>query len=79
MRRLPTARSIWKVIFATTALLDIHFIALCLRKADGVANVRVHVAAGAARGSHPIRFEITDMETGEAATSASAFFAGNAP
>lgn len=38
MRRLPTARSIWKVIFATTALLDIHFIALCLRKADGVAN-----------------------------------------
>lgn len=45
---------------------------------DGVANVRVHVAApaGVETGSHPLRFEITDIETGESAQSASAFFAG---
>ena len=48
---------------------------------DGVANVRVHVvaAAGAVRGSQPLRFEITDIETGERAESASAFFAGRSP
>jgi cytochrome c oxidase accessory protein FixG len=50
-------------------------------QADGVANIRVHVAApaSAANGSHPLHFEITDTETGEHAGSASAFFAGGAP
>jgi cytochrome c oxidase accessory protein FixG len=49
--------------------------------ADGVANIRVHVAApaGAAFGTHPLRFEITDIETGEQAASASAFVAGREP
>jgi cytochrome c oxidase accessory protein FixG len=50
-------------------------------QADGVANVRVHVAAsaGAAAGSHPLRFEITDVDTGERADGASVFFAGGPP
>ncbi len=34
MSRIPTVRSIWKVIFAITALLEIYFIALCLRKIE---------------------------------------------
>jgi len=34
MRRLPAARSIWKLIFAIAALLEIQFIALCLRKVE---------------------------------------------
>ena len=50
-------------------------------QSDGVANVRVHVAApsNVGPGSHPMRFTITDTETGEQAESASAFFAGAAP
>lgn len=50
-------------------------------QSDGVVNVRVHVGApaGVGAGSHPLRFTITDTETGERADSASAFFAGAAP
>jgi cytochrome c oxidase accessory protein FixG len=46
--------------------------------ADAVANVRVHVAvpAGTEPGSHPIRFHIIDDETGDRASSNSAFLAG---
>jgi cytochrome c oxidase accessory protein FixG len=49
--------------------------------ADGIANVRVHVAApaGVSPGPHPIEFVITDAETGERADSASVFFAGARP
>jgi cytochrome c oxidase accessory protein FixG len=48
---------------------------------DSVANVRVHVTApaGTPPGSHAIRFEIADAETGETAASASAFYAGATP
>lgn len=48
--------------------------------ADGVANVRVHVAAPSTvgAGSHRIRFTVIDTATGEQAESASAFFAGEA-
>jgi polyferredoxin len=50
-------------------------------QADAVANVRVHVATppGTPAGSHPLRFTITDVETGERAASASAFLSGGAP
>ena len=37
--RIPTARSIWKVIFATAALIEIYFIALCLRKVNESVNI----------------------------------------
>jgi cytochrome c oxidase accessory protein FixG len=49
--------------------------------ADAVANVRIHVAApaGTPAGSHPLRFTVTDAETGERAESASAFLSGGAP
>jgi polyferredoxin len=49
--------------------------------ADAVTNVRVHVAAdaNATRGSHPLRFTITDAADGEQAVSASAFYAGAGP
>jgi cytochrome c oxidase accessory protein FixG len=49
--------------------------------ADSVTNVRIHVAAPAdiAAGSHALRFTIRDTETGDAATSASAFLAGSPP
>lgn len=38
MRRIPTARSIWKVIFASIALLEIHYIELCLRNTDEIVK-----------------------------------------
>lgn len=38
MSRLPTPRSIWKVVFAITALLEILFISLCWRNVDEVVN-----------------------------------------
>jgi cytochrome c oxidase accessory protein FixG len=75
-----------------TGLDGVHFIAnghavetdgaiLAQAQADDVANVRVHVTApaGTGAGSHPLRFTIVDVETGERAESASAFFAGGRP
>jgi cytochrome c oxidase accessory protein FixG len=48
---------------------------------DSIANIRVHVTAphATARGSHRLEFHVVDVDTGEAAQSASAFFAGTAP
>ena len=50
-------------------------------EADGVTNVRLHVAvpAGVAAGSHRISITVRDLETGETATTRSAFLAGGAP
>jgi cytochrome c oxidase accessory protein FixG len=50
-------------------------------QADGVTNVRLHVIApaGVGAGSHDLTFSIRDLETGDTATSASAFLAGGAP
>jgi cytochrome c oxidase accessory protein FixG len=50
-------------------------------QADGIANVRIHVAAPAnvGAGSHRLRFTIVDADTGERAESASVFLAGAAP
>jgi cytochrome c oxidase accessory protein FixG len=47
-------------------------------EADGVTNVRLHVIAPAtvSAGSHDLTFTIRDLETGDVATSASAFLAG---
>lgn len=49
--------------------------------ADAVLETRVHVAAPSTigAGSHRISFEIVDLETGERATNAAAFFAGSPP
>ncbi|PZO53847.1 MAG: cytochrome c oxidase accessory protein CcoG [Alphaproteobacteria bacterium] len=49
--------------------------------ADSVTNVRIHVVAPAnvGAGSHDLRFTIHDTETGDVATSASAFLAGSPP
>ncbi len=51
---------------------------VAVASADGVTNVRLHVAApaGVLPGSHDIRFTVRDLESGETATSASAFLAG---
>lgn len=48
-------------------------------QADSVTNVRVHVVAPntIASGSHPLVFTIRDLDSGEVATSESAFLAGN--
>lgn len=50
-------------------------------QADSVTNVRIHIVAptGISPGSHELRFSITDVETGDVATSESAFLAGSAP
>ncbi len=50
-------------------------------RADGVTNVRAHVAApaGVAPGAHDLTFTIRDVETGATATSDAAFLAGAAP
>jgi polyferredoxin len=50
-------------------------------QADGVTNVRVHVVApaGVSAGSHELLFTIRDADSGEVATSASAFLAGGPP
>ena len=85
----PQAR---RVRIRVSGLEGVHFVAnghsvgpkgeiVAEAAADAVANVRVHVAvpAATAAGSHPIAFEIIDVETGERASSASAFFAGAAP
>lgn len=47
--------------------------------ADGVTNVRLHVAApaGVAPGSHDVVFAVRDLDSGETATAASAFLAGD--
>ena len=47
-------------------------------RADGVTNVRLHVSApsSVASGSHDIVFSLRDLESGETATAASAFLAG---
>jgi hypothetical protein len=49
--------------------------------ADGVTNVRMHVVVpnSVGGGSHRLTFTIRDLESGETATSASAFLAGEAP
>lgn len=47
--------------------------------ADSVTNVRIHVVAPATTGagSHDLQFTIRDMNSGDVATSASAFLAGS--
>ncbi|MGD9981378.1 MAG: cytochrome c oxidase accessory protein CcoG [Hyphomonadaceae bacterium] len=54
---------------------------VAVASADGVTNVRLHVAAPAdvAPGSHDITFAVRDLDSGETATSASAFLAGGGP
>jgi hypothetical protein len=49
--------------------------------ADSVTNVRMHVVAPntVGDGSHRLTFTIRDLDSGETATSASAFLAGEAP
>ncbi|MCA8886406.1 MAG: cytochrome c oxidase accessory protein CcoG, partial [Hyphomonadaceae bacterium] len=49
--------------------------------ADSVTNVRIHVVApsNVGAGSHHLTFTIRDTETGDVATSASAFLAGSPP
>ena len=49
--------------------------------ADSVTNVRMHVVVpnSVGGGSHRLTFTIRDLESGETATSASAFLAGDAP
>ena len=49
--------------------------------ADGVTNIRMHVVVpnSVGGGSHRLTFMIRDLESGETATSASAFLAGEAP
>ncbi len=82
----PETRS---VTVAVSGLEGVHFVAnshavqadgriIAEAEGDRVANVRVHVAvpAGTPQGSHPLRFEIVDAESGERAGSASAFLAG---
>jgi polyferredoxin len=48
---------------------------------DSVANVRLHVVAPAqtGAGSHPLRFEVQDLNSDEKTRSASAFLAGGSP
>jgi polyferredoxin len=50
-------------------------------QADSVTNVRVHVIApnSLAPGSHDLVFTIRDLDSGDVATSDSAFLAGAAP
>ncbi len=50
-------------------------------QADGVSVMRLHVAAPAdvGAGSHDLSFTIIDLDTGEVASSASAFLAGTEP
>jgi cytochrome c oxidase accessory protein FixG len=49
--------------------------------ADSVTNVRMHVVVpnSVGAGSHRLTFTIRDLDSGETATSASAFLAGEAP